>query len=120
MKIFTHIRQHKYASVTLLLIANTVLFVLTNPSAGLASLLLGYLLAGLDIYVILRVVAKLLKLSGVFVLQQGWLMQATALFIFLLLIMQSLGQLSLKDVLVLCLFAVVGYGYFFLLQRHYQ
>ena len=121
MKLINTLQNHRYLGLSVLLLANGILFVFTDPVSGLGlGLLTAYLLVGLDVYVVLRSVAWLLNLSGFVLLQRRWLIEAGTVFIFLLLTMQSLGQLSLKDVLVLWLFAIVGYGYFYILQQRYQ
>lgn len=54
----------------------------------------------------------LLKRLGYIANGKAWLRISFTLFIFILLIMQSIGQLSIRDVIALILIGVVGYFYY--------
>ena len=96
-----------------LLVADIVFFSLVNPlSSNSFMIIIGCLLTALTIYIVLRALTRLL---GVFIsmsqpTQRRFAIFMTLLLMFLLL-MQSIGQLSIRDILAIVPLMIVLYIY---------
>lgn len=113
MHIIEIIKVHKKKSVLLLLIGDIAFFTLISPiKLPLALVAVSFLLVLLSLYVVFCFSYNILFSLGYIQGRHRWLREAITLFIFLLLIMQSVGQLSGRDVLSLIAIAAVAYFYY--------
>ena len=74
-------------------------------------LIIGFVLLVSSLYVAIYGAISLIKLYGVPVRRKKRLSIYAAAFFGLIIALQSMGELSPKDVIVVCMMAVVGYCY---------
>ena len=109
----TFIAKHKLVLSIIVLIADGLYFLLSDPAnLPLDLSIIGWLLTAVTIYIAsytligllsrLRIIASLSKLKVIIV--SG--------FVYLLLVLQTMGQLSLRDIAALVPLVIVGYLYF--------
>jgi len=106
------IKNHKRLAVLFLLIADSLFFSLTNPSHLAFYLVFTALILVLcSVYAVCLISFRLLKSLGIVQSHRRWMLEAITGFIFVLLIMQALGQLSIKDILALIPLTLISYWY---------
>lgn len=111
--LFYHLNHRHVAAAVALLGLDIVFFNLTNPSTAPSGLLIvGFVLVALSLYVLLRLILAVASVYGVPMRERG---RRPALFIgvglAIVVALQSLGELSLRDVVVLLLLTVIAYVY---------
>ncbi len=112
MKIYLLIKQHKKIALLITVILDMYYFTFTNPNHMPEYLFLfGFILVLANIYIFCQIGYKLMKLFGLLRIRRKWLLEATSLFIFVLVIMQALGQLSVEDIIALTSLTLIGYWY---------
>lgn len=95
-----------------LLLADVLLFGATNPNSTLSfTLIVGYVLLCITIYYLLDALLMLTKLYGVPIRHRKRVLKSMTLLISGLVALQSLGQLSPRDILVLAPLSVLAYVY---------
>ncbi len=108
------ILNHRSLAAPLALLGvDIVFFSTTNPNRVPSALLIvGFLLVALSIYALLRLVLAIGSVYGLPVQGRG---RRPALFLgvcaAVMLALQSLGELSLRDVIVLALLGLIAYVY---------
>jgi len=113
MKTYLLIRRHKKLAVLAILVFDLLYFVNLNPDhLALYVLLVGFILVLANIYISCRIIYKLMTLLGLLNNHRKWMLESVSLFIFALVIMQALGQLSFMDVAALIPITLLSYGYF--------
>lgn len=113
MHIVEIIKANKKKSTLLLLIVDIIFFSLISPSKlSWVVMAASYMLVLLTLYVASCFSYKILLSLGYIQGRRTWLREGVTLFIFLLLMMQSVGQLSGRDVLSLIAIASVAYFYY--------
>jgi hypothetical protein len=93
-------------------IADVLFFGLTNPgSLNPALLLMSFVLLTFSFYVIASSIIWLLKKAGLGVVNRRRLAIYIAIFGMIIVALQSIGQFSWRDVVVLVPFALISYFY---------
>jgi len=113
MSIYLLIKQHKKMAILITLVLDLCFFIFTNPvhlSEYLFSI--GFILIFANIYIFCQAGYALMKLFGLTKTRRKWLLEVMSLFIFALVIMQSLGQLNAEDIVALIPLTLIGYWYF--------
>jgi hypothetical protein len=100
-------------AVFMLLVADGLFFSLTNPNAVPSGVLIvGFILVALSLYVLLRLILTALDFYGLPVNQHS---KRIALVLglsgSLAIALQSLGELTARDILVLSLLSAIAYVY---------
>ena len=75
-------------------------------------MIIAYFLSLLSIYITVALIYKLLDKAGYIKREHRWLTEGATTFLFILLIMQSAGQLTMRDILALIPLAWLAYFYF--------
>lgn len=120
-KLISLIKEHKKLSASVLLFADIIFFTLTNPNNSSPFVMaFGFLLVLGSIYALSRAVFNILRFLGYVKETRKWVKEAITGLIFLLIIMQSVGQLSMMDALALIPVSIVGYFYYSFIseQKH--
>jgi hypothetical protein len=111
--IFNKLKTHKKSLTVLLFLSDCLFFGLTNPAhLSLALMVAGFILVMLDIYVLLLSTRLLLTGLGYLKTPKKWVIEVMAVAIFVLVVLQSLGQLSIKDFLALIPLTALSYFYY--------
>lgn len=98
--------------IILLLVLDGLFFGLTNPNkVASVFLILGFVLLGLTFYAVLEVGIDLLISIGIKLKSSRRMAIFGSVVLTSLFVMQSLGQLSVKDFYVILLIAIVAYVY---------
>lgn len=106
------IRRLHFWRITGLLVADSVLFGTTDPrDAPSFMLIVGFLLMSATIYYMLDGLLALTKLYGLPVRHRKRVLRTTTLLIGGLLALQSIGQLSARDILILAPLTSLVYFY---------
>jgi hypothetical protein len=113
MKTYLLIRQHKKLAVLIIFALDILYFIFLNPN-NLAFYLMfvGFVLVLANTYIICRSAYKLMNLMGFLRSYRRWRIESITLFVFVLLIMQALGQLTFIDIAALIPITLLGYWYF--------
>lgn len=95
-----------------LLVADLLLFGTTNPSNTLSFMLIvGFVLLSATIYYLLDGLLIFLKLYGLTIRSRKRVLRTASMVICGILALQSMGQLSARDILILGPLTVVAYFY---------
>jgi len=108
-----HLKNHHIRTVAALLGADFVVFGLINPrNAAALWLITGYVLLGLTLFGLAGLAAQVLKGYGAATYKTGkrFLRYGTGVAV-VLIGLQSIGQLTFRDVLALMLFVCIAYWY---------
>jgi hypothetical protein len=106
------IRKSHFWRISGLLAADAVVFGFTNPGETQSFMLIvGYILLCTTIYYLVDGVLSLSRLYGVPVRHKRRVLRSTALLISGLVALQSVGQLSSRDILVLAPLSALLYMY---------
>lgn len=107
------LRFHRYWYVLGLLLADGLFFSFTNPTKAVSQLLIvGFVLLAVSLYVLLALIGRaLVTYGGLSRATTTRVSRLTAVVLIILLGMQSVGQLSPRDVAALVPLVVVGYVY---------
>lgn len=110
---FLHSSASKKALALVILVADGVFFSFSDPK-NLPGWLMagGFLLLALSIYIGCLVFARIMKRIGLIEESRRWVVFAVSGFLFILLTLQAIGQLSLRDIAALIPLVVLGYFYF--------
>ncbi len=112
-RLYSQFKQHQLISGFCLLVLDAIFFNLTNPSkVPSALLIIGFGLAALTTYYIVRFLLAILTIYGLPLRDHG---RRPAIFIgvvaAIMIALQSLGELTLRDVVVLILLSIITYLY---------
>jgi hypothetical protein len=106
------IKQLHFWRISGLLLTDMVVFGATNPNDTLSvMLIIGYILLCITIYYLLDVILNLSRLYGVPIKHKKRFLRSAVLLISGLVALQSIGQLSSRDILVLAPLSVLMYLY---------
>lgn len=113
-KYLVNIKTWSFISI---LVLDGLFFGLTNPSKSNSFLLIvGFILFGLTTYLVIYCLFRILLVLGIKTKFRQPLTIYSSLVITLLVVLQSLGQLSIRDTLVTLLIAAIGCFYFLRLK----
>ena len=102
MSIYLFLKQHKKLTSLVVILCDFLFFCLTNPNKlSVAFLVVGFLLALATLNLICSLVIILIRQFRGMRKLKNWTKWAISGFAFILLVMQSIGQLSIKDIVVL-------------------
>jgi len=102
MSIYLFLDQHKKFTSLAVILSDFLFFCLTNPHRLSAVFMaVGFLLALITLNLICSLVIIFLRQFRGMSNPRGWARWAISGFAFILLVMQSIGQLSIKDIVVL-------------------
>ena len=97
----------------MLLLADGFFFALSDPHhMPIPAMVLGWLLIAASTYLLFSVGSKLLKLAGLLKQEKRISVISLSGFVYLLVLLQAVGQLSLRDIAALVPLAIIGYLYF--------
>lgn len=97
----------------MLLLADGFFFALSDPQhMAIPAMVLGWLLIAASTYLLFSVGSKLLKLAGLLKQEKRISVISLSGFVYLLVLLQAVGQLSLRDIAALVPLAIIGYLYF--------
>lgn len=106
------IHHRKLLLVALLLIADLAVFCLTNTAKTPSFMLIvGFLLLSATIYWAIRGFVRLAGFYGIKFKRQKRITLVLTIALSLLIALQSIGQLGIKDVIVALIISVIYYGY---------
>ena len=104
---------HKKTLSVMLLLADGFFFALSDPQhMAIPAMVLGWLLIAASTYLLFSFGSKLLKLAGLLKQEKRISVISLSGFVYLLVLLQAVGQLSLRDVAALVPLAIIGYLYF--------
>jgi hypothetical protein len=104
---------HKKTLSVMLLLADGFFFALSDPQhMAIPAMVLGWLLIAASTYLLFSVGSKLLKLAGLLKQEKRISVISLSGFVYLLVLLQAVGQLSLRDIAALVPLAIIGYLYF--------
>ncbi|MGH7234386.1 MAG: hypothetical protein ACREF7_02990 [Candidatus Saccharimonadales bacterium] len=104
---------HKKPLTAVLLLADVLFFAFSDPSRmPLPVLIIGWLLVALSTYLLFSYGSRLFRKYGLIKQERRISIIALSGFIYLLLVLQAVGQLSLRDIAALVPLAIIGYLYF--------
>ncbi|HUA13503.1 MAG TPA: hypothetical protein VL989_03315 [Candidatus Sulfotelmatobacter sp.] len=112
MKALTLLKSRSVQLLLALIIADFIFF--SNTSAYQSSpqvIIVGFSLLIISVYAFIYGVFKLLGLYGIKIKESHKLSIAATVFTSAVIALQSIGELTLKDVLVLAPLTVIGYFY---------
>ncbi len=113
MQILYKIAEHKKLIYSLNIVADILFFGLTDPKYLSVWLMpLAFLLALGTVYMSVRAIFTILKLLGYVSGRRYRMSLIVAAFMFILVLMQAVGQLSTRDVLVLLPATALAYFYY--------
>lgn len=113
MKIYLLIQLHKKLATFIISLLDVVYFIFLNPDHLAIYLLIpGFILVLANIYIICQLSYKAMTSLGILSYHRKWMLEAITLFLFVLVIMQALGQLSFSDIAALIPITLLGYWYF--------
>ena len=112
-RIYYQISKHRRIIPYLIILLDIGFFSLFNPfKVGLALLVAAFLLILMSIYISSRFVFFVLDRLGYLRKGHKWLTEGAALLIFIMIMMQSAGQLSVRDIVALLPLTWLAYFYF--------
>ncbi len=104
---------NKALAPSVLILADGVYFLLNDPkSTSVVYMILGWLLAGASIYLLCKFGTSALVRTGVIKQQSPLKTYILSSGIYLLVILQALGQLTFSDIAAFIPFVIIGYLYF--------
>jgi hypothetical protein len=109
MKYLKHKRTYL---IILLLVLDGLFFGLTNPNTVNSVLLIvGFVLLGVTFYLFLEGLISLLKLIGFKIKNSRKIAAFISIILTAAFVLQSLGQLSVRDFFIILLIALLAYAY---------
>lgn len=112
-KFYRLIASHKKILALIIVILDLFYFTHTDPETSIFVVaLFGYVLSLLSIYIVCSSALKLLMALGIVESAHQWITEVVSLLLFVLLVMESVGQLTLTDVIVFMFISVIGYFYY--------
>ena len=96
-----------------LILSDVLFFILSDPAKlAVPFMIFGFLLIGANVYLICRFAGRILAELGLIKSSRRWAVALVSLFINVMIILQSMGQLSLRDIIALIPLVLVTYFYF--------
>lgn len=112
-RLLLFIKDHKKFASLVLLLSDILFFILTSPdNSSLFVMVIAFSLVFGSLYVGCRLVFSILRSLGYLKVIRKWVREALTVLIFIFIIMQSVGQLSIVDALALIPVSIVGYFYY--------
>lgn len=113
MQIIKTASTHKVLHLAALLIADFLFFLLSDPGhLSFIFMIIGWLLVAITVYVGCIYGARLSLKAGLIKSQKRINLVLLSSVIYLVLVLQAVGQLSLRDIAALLPLAIIGYLYF--------
>lgn len=114
MKIFNRLQSSQYARIAGLLAVDALFFGLTDPMKTTPAVLaMGFALAASTLFVLLSMLVQLARWYGLSLTgRERKIARTGTIIISVLLALQSVGQLSQRDILVFLPLMAVAYLYF--------
>ncbi len=112
-KFYRLIVAHKKILALITVIFDLFYFTHTDPRTSVFVVaLFGYMLSLLSIYIVCSLALRTLMALGVVESVHQWIPEAVSFLFFVFLVMESVGQLTLTDVIVFIFISVIGYFYY--------
>ena len=113
MQIIKTASTQKVLQIAALLLADCAFFVFSYPShLSLILMILGWVLIGITVYMACLYGARLFLRAGLIKNQKRITLVLLSSVIYLVLVLQAVGQLSLRDIAALLPLMIIGYLYF--------
>lgn len=112
MKNIKHIRTRPVQSALVLIVLDIILFGSLNTSrVAQVMLVAGFVLLVANLYMLVYGVTSLIRLYGIPIKRRRRLSIYISLFLGIIIALQSIGELSPRDMLVAVPLALLGYAY---------
>ena len=113
MQIIKTASTHKVLQIAALLFADTIFFIVNDPShLSLILMILGWILIGITVYMVCLYGVRISLRAGLIKDQKRINPVLLSGVIYLVLVLQAVGQLTLRDIAALLPLMIIGYLYF--------
>ena len=113
MQIIKTASTHKVLQIAALLLADTIFFIVNDPShLSLILMILGWILIGITVYMVCLYGVRISLRAGLIKDQKRINPVLLSGVIYLVLVLQAVGQLTLRDIAALLPLMIIGYLYF--------
>jgi hypothetical protein len=111
--VFSAATKRTKTSTIAIILADSFFFIISDPTHLSAPFMIfGFLLLGLTIYLLCRLAARVMCELGLISSPKRWAVAVVSLFIYIMITLQAIGQLSLRDIAALVPLVAMAYFYF--------